>query len=83
MTWSREEAVEQRKKALRLLLDYRDGNFTLCLDWFKQDGSDIAKGVWSLLYEDGLVKGNVIGGAKWRLTVEGWIEACSLLRDRA
>ena len=28
-----------------------------------------------------MVYGNVFGGASWQLTVEGWIEACQLLRE--
>jgi hypothetical protein len=79
MTWSRGYALEQEKKALRLLLDYRDG--TRSLDWCEESGSGFPNGVWSRFLEKGLVTGNVVGGGKWRLTVNGWIEACRLLRD--
>jgi hypothetical protein len=79
MTWSPEDALNQRKTALRLLLDESGGEFTRSLAWYRQ--SDIPNGVWSLLLQDRLVQGHVVGGAKWRLTADGWIEACHLLRD--
>src|SRR4051794_129403 len=81
MTWWHVEAAEQRKNALSLLLDKTDRKFVRSLDWHEQEGSGIPDGVWSLLRHDQLVKGNVVGGAKWRLTVDGWIEACRLLRE--
>lgn len=82
MTWSPVEASEQRRKALALLLlDEADHQFVRSLEWHEQDGSGIPDAVWSLLNRDGLVMGNVVGGASWRLTVDGWIEACRLLRE--
>src|SRR5688500_14604749 len=81
MTWSPVEAAEQRKKALALLLDDTDHQFVRSLEWQEQDEAGIPDAVWSLLNHDGLVMGNVVGGASWRLTVEGWIEACRLLRE--
>lgn len=81
MTWSAEDAFEQRKNALRFLLDNSTGEFTRSLDWCEQSDSGIPDGVWSLLLEEKFIQGNIVGGAKWRLTVPGWIEACRLLRD--
>jgi hypothetical protein len=81
MTWSQSEALSQRKRALRLLLDESGKNFTRASEWFEQSESVIPDGIWSLLNEEGLVHGNVMGGKRWRLTVDGWIEACRLLRD--
>lgn len=66
---------------MRLLLDEGDGQFTRSLAWYPQSGSSIPDGVWSLLHHEGLVDGNVIGGVGWQLTVDGWIEACRLLRN--
>lgn len=81
MTWSPAEALNQRKNALRLLLDESGGKFTRSLTWYPQLDSDVPGPVWSLLHQAGLVDGYVIGGRSWRLTVEGWIEACQLLRE--
>lgn len=81
MTWSAEDAFNARKKALRLLLDDTGGKFTGSLKWFEQDGSGIPQAVWSLLLAEGLVTCHVVGGIKWRITLDGWIEACRLLRD--
>jgi hypothetical protein len=79
MTWSREEALEQRKKALRLLLEDGGYDFTRALEW--RDGPTVPDGVWSLLLSEGLVDCYALGGTSWRLNVDGWIEACRLLRD--
>jgi hypothetical protein len=81
MTWSPADALDQRKNAVRLLLDESGGSFTRSLAWYRQSDSDIPNGIWSLLLEERLVQGHVVGGAKWRLTADGWIEACRLLRD--
>ncbi len=78
MTWSREEAMEQRKKALRSLLE-KDSGFVSSLDW--RDGSAAPDGVWSLLLSEQLVDCYAFGGKSWRLSLDGWIEACDLLRD--
>lgn len=81
MTWSAADALDARKNALRLLLDHTNGKFTRSLEWFEPDGSGIPQGVWSLLLAEDLVKCHVVGGIKWRITLDGWIEACRLLRD--
>ena len=73
--------MEQRRAALRLLLDDKKTDFPRSLEWYTQSDSNIPDGVWSLLHNDGFVHGNVVGGMKWRLTLAGWIEACALLRD--
>ena len=79
MTWSREEALEQRKTALRLLLEDGGSDFTRALDW--RDGPTVPDGVWSLLLSENLVDCYGLGGTRWRLNVDGWIEACRFLRD--
>jgi hypothetical protein len=81
MTLSPADGLNQRKNALRLLLDGSDEKFTRSLAWYSQLDSNIPDPVWSLLYQDGLVDGNVVGGPKWRLTIKGWIETCRLLRE--
>jgi hypothetical protein len=81
MTWSPAEALNQRKNALRLLLDESGRKFTRSLAWYPQVDSGIPDPVWSLLYQDGLIEGYFIGGPSWQLTVDGWIEACQLLRE--
>jgi hypothetical protein len=80
MTLSPEDAVAQRKKALRLLLD-GGGEFTRSLNRYPQSDSGIPSGIWSLLEKDRFIQGYVAGGVRWRLTLDGWIEACRLLRD--
>jgi len=80
MTWSRAEALEQRKKALRLLLEDGSSDFTRALEW--RDGPTVPDGVWSLLLSEHFVDCFALGGkSSWRLNVDGWIEACLLLRD--
>jgi hypothetical protein len=81
MTWSSTDAIEQRKKAYRCLLNVSGGHYTRSLEWRDQQSTGVPDGVWSLLFAGGLVAGNVIGGPKWRLTVSGWIEACGFLRE--
>lgn len=81
MTWSAIDALEQRKKAYRSLLNAIEADYTRSLEWREQSDTDVPDGVWSLLLAEGSVAGNVIGGAKWRLTVPGWIGACLLLRE--
>ena len=81
MTWSAIDAVEQRKEAYRSLLNASEADYTRSLEWREQSDTDVPDGVWSLLLAEGFVAGNVIGGAKWRLTVTGWIDACFLLRE--
>jgi hypothetical protein len=81
MTWSPQDALDQRKNALRLLLDESGGEYTRSLAWYCQSDSDIPSPTWDLLLEERLVQGNVFGRRNWRLTVDGWIEACHLLRD--
>ena len=81
MTWSEDDALEQKKEAFRLLLDERSAEFTRSLGWYRQRDSSIPDAIWSPLFEMGIVRGNVVGGPTWRLTVEGWIEACRLLRE--
>ena len=68
MTWSPEEALNQRKNALRLLLDESGGKFTRSLVWYPQLDSGIPDAVWSQLYQEGLVDGSVIGGPSWQRT---------------
>jgi hypothetical protein len=81
MSWSPARDVEQKKKALFLLLDASDGQFTRSLEWYPQLESDIPLAVWSQLYDDGMVDWYTPGGDNFRLTIDGWIEACHLLRD--
>jgi molybdopterin-guanine dinucleotide biosynthesis protein A len=42
--------------------------------------SNTPLGVWTLLYDDGLVLWNVVASDRFKLTTSGWIEACRLLR---
>jgi hypothetical protein len=81
MSWSPERTREQQAAALRFLLDTRTADFTRDLDWREENASGIPPAVWSLLYQRKLVEGNVIGGPKWRLTIDGWIVACRLHKD--
>ena len=81
MTWSPADALNQRKNAFRLLLDKSNGKFTISSDPYPQLNSGIPGPVWSLLHQEGLIQGCGAGEAHWRLTVDGWIEACQLLRE--
>ena len=81
MTWSREEAMEQRKCAVRFLLDTEQNQFTRSLDWIPQQCTNVPLGIWTLLYEEELVDWYTPGGNRFCLTVSGWIESCRLLRD--
>ena len=55
MTWSREEAIEQRKCAVRFLLDTQQDQFTRSLEWIPQQRTNVPLGIWTLLYEEELV----------------------------
>jgi len=81
MTWSREEALKQRKCAFRFLLDNSGNQFTRSPEWYPQALTNVLPGVWTLLYEEGFVHWYTPGGDCFRLTTPGWIEACRLLRD--
>jgi hypothetical protein len=80
MSWSAQEELEQRKKALRCLFDSSDGEFRISMMFFEQKKSGVPEGVWHDLHAEGFVNGFAPTGA-WRLTIDGWIEACRLLKD--
>jgi hypothetical protein len=75
-----EDAFTQRKAALRFLLEGPDSQFVRTREWRPRAESDIELGVWTPLYEAGLIDWYVPGGDHFQLTVKGWIEACKLLR---
>lgn len=81
MSWSADRDRAEKKNALRLLLDVSDGQFTRSDEWYPQSKSNIPIAVWSQLYNDGHINWYAPGGDSFRLTVDGWIEACRLLRD--
>jgi len=76
-----EDALTQRKAALRFLLEGPEGQFARSRDWRPRSESNVELGVWTLLYEEELIKWYVPGGDCFRLTLVGWIEACSLLKE--
>ncbi len=52
MTWSAQDALEQRKGALRFLMDFGTADLTRSLEWREQSASNIPDGVWSLLLQE-------------------------------
>jgi hypothetical protein len=81
LSWSAKDDLDARVQALRLLLDVRDGHCTRSLEWYPQASSDIPLPVWSQLHEENLIHWYALGGNSFRLTIDGWIETCNLLRD--
>ena len=85
MTWSAADFLDQKKNAFRFLLDCNNGQFARSLDWQPQSPSGVPEGVWSLLRDQDFVDcydvGSNVYGKRWRLTLPGWIETCSLLKD--
>lgn len=81
LTWSREEALEQRRCAIRLLLDNSGNQFTRSLEWYAHARTNVPLAVWTLLEEENFIEWYTLGGDRFRLTISGWIEACRLLRD--
>lgn len=80
MTWSLQEALDQRKRAVRCLLDGGGNQFTRSLEWYPLARTDVPLGIWTLLYQERLVHWYTPGGDCFRLTTAGWIEACRILR---
>jgi hypothetical protein len=81
MSWSSAHDLKQKENAFRLLLDVSHGQFTRSLEWYPKSKSNIHLAVWSQLYEDGLIDWYTPGGDSFCLTLHGWIEACSILRN--